>query len=205
MSANDTRSRYKQALKDIAEGCPSPERIADKALNPWDTRVKHPPVLPGQWYGRLQVVYDMGCIHITENGREGVLARPDKMWLCWCECGKFTLCRSHNLRKLKKQSCGCFRVEITGARNRDLQKAQERWRHKRNAALDKLRTAARNRAKRDTLAAAKAALEATKRRLIPYAGREDTQPDGGKRDRAAHRLAARSASEFNWAREFRNV
>lgn len=177
MSGMDTRQRYKEALEVIADGCDRPERVAIRALNPPDTRTKWAPVVPGQWYGRLQVVYSLGCIHVTETGEDSQIVRPDVMWLCWCECGAFTMARTHNLRKHKKQSCGCLRKMMAGAKNRNMYRVTEKWRRKRDGAFEKLRTAARKRAKAASIEAARAQLEATKRKLIPYAGYD---PSGTK-------------------------
>ena len=56
--------------------------------------------IKGQRFGRLTVVEKV----------EDVKSR-NSIWLCRCDCGKFTKVRGILLRKGETTSCGCFRAE----------------------------------------------------------------------------------------------
>lgn len=57
--------------------------------------------LEGQKFGRLTV---------------GNYSKPDKSWICNCECGKTVFVQTNNLTAGKSKSCGCLRAEITSQR-----------------------------------------------------------------------------------------
>lgn len=61
--------------------------------------------LSGQRFGRLTVT--------SIADKSGVATR----FICKCDCGKETVCFSNNLRRGLVSSCGCFRGEMTAARN----------------------------------------------------------------------------------------
>jgi len=61
---------------------------------------KYPPVKIGNRYGRLVVIE----------------ARPNRMWLCQCDCGNTKLILGDSLKKWATRSCGCLRREKTGKR-----------------------------------------------------------------------------------------
>ena len=68
--------------------------------------------LAGQRFGRLRV-----------TAFEGRIARPGdsqhrSYWRCRCECGKDVVVSGPSLTRGLTRSCGCFRNEVTNARNR---------------------------------------------------------------------------------------
>ena len=62
--------------------------------------------LMGQVFGRLTVVEKAENIGLKTA------------WLCRCECGKTKVVRTWHLTWRKVISCGCYRDQVTGARNR---------------------------------------------------------------------------------------
>jgi hypothetical protein len=60
--------------------------------------------LTGQIFSRLTVVEQAESKHNRTR------------WLCLCECGKTCITAGKNLTDKKKQSCGCLRRELVGAR-----------------------------------------------------------------------------------------
>ena len=52
--------------------------------------------LVGQKFNRLKVIEYKG----------------HKQWLCQCDCGNFTIVRTHNLKKGTTKSCGCYAEEL---------------------------------------------------------------------------------------------
>lgn len=60
--------------------------------------------LTGQIFSRLTVVEQTKSKHNRTR------------WLCLCECGKTCITAGKNLTDKKKQSCGCLRRELVGAR-----------------------------------------------------------------------------------------
>lgn len=63
--------------------------------------------LVGQRFGRLTVMEKRGK---DANGR-------NQLWLCQCECGKFTTTSSTHLRSGHSRSCGCLR-SVAGVKTR---------------------------------------------------------------------------------------
>lgn len=63
--------------------------------------------LIGQKFNRLLVLEDDG----TRNGDGKIL------WKCLCDCGNITYATSYQLQSNIKQSCGCYKKEITSQRN----------------------------------------------------------------------------------------
>ena len=63
--------------------------------------------LVGRKYGRLTVVKSLDKRSSNRN----------RIWLCECDCGKFTEVKTSNLSKGMVKSCGCLKKYYTGARN----------------------------------------------------------------------------------------
>lgn len=57
--------------------------------------------LTGQKFGRLIVIK-----------RDGNNKKREALWLCKCECGKFTKTRTYSLKSGVTKSCGCLQKEI---------------------------------------------------------------------------------------------
>ena len=73
--------------------------------------------LTGQKFGRLMVVSE--ALKIGNRTR----------WYCLCVCGNTTVVDGSNLRQGYTQSCGCFHLEITSARNGTHHQTQTRLFH----------------------------------------------------------------------------
>jgi hypothetical protein len=63
--------------------------------------------LIGDVYGRLTVLW---CVGPVPNGRI-------REWMCRCSCGKEIQVAQNNLRSGNTESCGCYKRELTVARN----------------------------------------------------------------------------------------
>jgi hypothetical protein len=65
--------------------------------------------LSGDRYGRLIVTSFFGMI--AGN-------RPEKLWVCTCDCGNIIKVRQNNLRSGHTQSCGCYKEERISESNK---------------------------------------------------------------------------------------
>ena len=63
--------------------------------------------LCGQRFGRLTAIKTVG------SNKQG-----NSMWLCKCECGNEVIVNSQNLKNLHSKSCGCWKSDVTTARNK---------------------------------------------------------------------------------------
>ncbi len=61
--------------------------------------------ITGKKFGRLTVIY--------YTGKQGNGNRTRPGWLCRCDCNKYIIALSENLRKGVSRSCGCYRTDIT--------------------------------------------------------------------------------------------
>lgn len=69
--------------------------------------------LIGQKFNRLTVIE---FVEINQHKKY--------TWKCLCECGQFVVTSSNSLKKGNTKSCGCLKLEITGARRRTHGKSQ---------------------------------------------------------------------------------
>jgi hypothetical protein len=65
----------------------------------------------GQRFGRLLVTAEGAPYHRPDTGK------PERQWICRCDCGTEKLLRSSDLRHRVK-SCGCLHREVSGNRFR---------------------------------------------------------------------------------------
>ncbi len=66
-----------------------------------------PAVKPGEVYGRLTILEEMGR---TPN--------RNRIYLCQCSCGRQAQINSSSIRSGKTSSCGCLRLEATACKGR---------------------------------------------------------------------------------------
>lgn len=77
--------------------------------------------LTGRKFGKLTV--------IREDGRKG----KDLLWLCKCDCGKYTTVFGNNLRRGHTKSCGCLQIKHKGTGSR----LYTIWQHIKQRTCDK--------------------------------------------------------------------
>jgi len=70
-------------------------------------KIKYPPILPGQQYGRLTVWYQF--VRLSPAG-----IRNRRYSFCVCLCGAFAVANDNDLRTGDSQSCGCLWKEMLG-------------------------------------------------------------------------------------------
>lgn len=182
MASVDTRAKYKAALEIIARSeCAHPEEVAAEAIHkrPIKRLLKRNMILVGDRFGRLEAIMDCGLLkvsHLPKHPRRG-----DHVWLCWCDCGRLHFAKARSLVADTTRSCGCLRSEMStvAARIGSFNRGSE-FPTRLHRAIEKLRKRARLRpgeGKKKREKEAREVLEATKRKLIPYAGYD---PSGTK-------------------------